>query len=399
MSLVEPGSALPARPSPGAAGARLGELYAENARMVYGLCRMLLNDPTDAEDATQQVFLSAYRSLLKGTEVEKPSAWLGTIARNECKARYAVRSRDEVSLDAAPTLVSPGADEQASGRAETAALYGEVAALPESQRAAVVLRDIYGLRYDEVAAALGTSRPAVESLLFRGRRRLQRRLRPGLAAGVLVVPLSLHESLAYAVPGFAAAAGPLGATAGVVAAPFLAKAAAVGAAAALAGSAGLVAERQIRDRPARPAETPVAVPAAPRPETPPAASGAAPVRSLVSADTRLLAARTGESATADERDEPQGERAEHAGEAERDAEDDAAADREQADGREQPDEHEPVEKREQADGREQAEQPADRELAPAGVAEQESAEAFEPEAVEIPDGPDDEPLDEAPTAD
>lgn len=71
---LDPGSALPARPSPGAAGARLGEMYSGNARMVYGLCRMLLDDPTEAEDATQQVFLSAYRSLLTGTDVEKPSA-------------------------------------------------------------------------------------------------------------------------------------------------------------------------------------------------------------------------------------------------------------------------------------------------------------------------------------
>ena len=154
------------------AGARLGELYSDNARMVYGLCRTLLDDPTDAEDATQQVFLSAYRSLLTGTEVKKPSAWLGTIARNECQVRYAARARSPVALHDAATLVSPGADEQAAGRADAAELYSELAALPDNQRAAVVLRDIYGFRYDEVAAALGTSRPAVEALLFRGRRRL-----------------------------------------------------------------------------------------------------------------------------------------------------------------------------------------------------------------------------------
>lgn len=274
---------MPARPSPGAAGARLGELYAGHARMVYGLCRMLLDDSTEAEDATQQVFLSAYRSLLTGAEIEKPSAWLGTIARNECKARYAVRTRNAVALGDAVTLVSPGADEQAAGRAEAAELYSEVAALPDKQRAAVVLRDIYGLRYDEVAAALGTSRPAVEALLFRGRRRLQRRLRPGLAAGVLVLPLSLHESLAYAVPGFGGTAGPVGAAASAVAIPLLAKVAAVGAAATIAGSTGVIAERHLDGVPVRPIDEGIAQAAPPKPARP--AGDVAPARSLVSQPT------------------------------------------------------------------------------------------------------------------
>ena len=286
---LDPGSTLPARPSPGAAGARLGELYSGNARMIYGLCRMLLNDPTEAEDATQQVFLSAYRSLLTGTEVEKPSAWLGTIARNECQARSVSRARNLALLTDAVTLVSPGADEEAVGRADAAELYSEVAALPDKQRAAVVLRDIYGLRYDEVASALGTSRPAVEALLFRGRRRLKHRLRPGLAAGVLVVPLSLHESLAYAVPGFVTAAGPVGAAAGVMAMPLLAKVAAVGAAATLAGSTGVIAERYVHDSPARPFDATVSHVA---PAEPAAASErVTDTHSLVGGDTPLLDAR------------------------------------------------------------------------------------------------------------
>ena len=50
--------------------------------MVYGVCRLILRDPTDAEDAAQQTFLSAYRGLLAGQEPREASAWLGTIARN-----------------------------------------------------------------------------------------------------------------------------------------------------------------------------------------------------------------------------------------------------------------------------------------------------------------------------
>ncbi|MDX6398928.1 MAG: hypothetical protein QOJ43_2336 [Gaiellaceae bacterium] len=251
---VEPVSALPSRPSPGAAGARLGELYRGHSRLVYGISRMLLRDANEAEDATQQVFLAAYRSLLTGTEVRDPAAWLGTIARNECRRRAAERMREPLAVDDQPTLVSPAADETAIGREEAAALYDQLAVLPPKQREAVVLRDFYGLRYDEVAKALGTSRPAVEALLFRGRRQLQRRLRPGVAAGVLAVPLAIQESIAYAVPGFATTAAPAGAAAAAAGIPLVAKLASAGAAVALAGSAGVVAERSLHDPPIRPAE-------------------------------------------------------------------------------------------------------------------------------------------------
>lgn len=252
---VDPAEALPSRPSPGAAGARLGELYAAHARMVYGICRMLLRDANEAEDATQEVFLSAYRNLLTGTDVRDPAAWLGTIARNACRRRGAARMRERLAADDEPTLVSPAAEEDAIDREETAALYAQLAALPDKQREAIVLRDLYGLRYDEVAKALGTSRPAVEALLFRGRRQLQRRLRPGVAAGVLVVPLAVQESIAYAVPGFASAAAPAGAAAAAAGIPLVAKLAAAGGAVAIAGSAGVVAQRKLPDPPARPPET------------------------------------------------------------------------------------------------------------------------------------------------
>ena len=260
--------ALPSRPSPGAAGARLATLYEQHARMVYGVCRLLLRDPDEAEDAAQQVFLSAYRSLLAGTEPRDPGAWLGTIARNEARGRIAARMRAPLALDDERESASASStlEEQALLRAEFADLRAELAALPEKQREAVVLRDLYGLRYDEVAKALGTSRPAVEGLLFRGRRRLQQRLRPGFAAGVLVVPLALRESIAYAVPGFAAGgastAGVLVKLAGV---PLAAKLAAAGAAVSVAGSAGVLAERELRDPPARPPRAPVeqATPVAP----------------------------------------------------------------------------------------------------------------------------------------
>lgn len=222
--------------------------------MVLGVCRLLLRDADEAEDAAQQVFLSAYRSLLAGTEPRSPGAWLGTIARNEARARIATRRVHPAGLDGDRVPASATLEEQAGARADFAALRHELSALPEKQREAVVLRDLFGLRYDEVARALDLSRPAVEALLFRGRRRLQRRLRPELAAGVLVVPLALRESIAYAVPGFAAGgASTAGVLSKLAAVPVAAKLAAAGATVGVIGSAGVVAERELHDPPARPA--------------------------------------------------------------------------------------------------------------------------------------------------
>lgn len=222
--------------------------------MVFAVCRLNLRDADEAEDAAQQVFLSAYRSLLSGTVPRNPGAWLATIARHEARARAQTRRLRPVGLDTEREAESRTLEEQVDARAQLSELHAGIAALPEKQREAVVLRDFYGLRYDEVARALGTSRPAVEALLFRARRRLQTTLRPGVAAGVLAVPLALRESLAYAVPGFAGgAASSAGLLAKLAAAPVAAKLAAAGMTVGVAGSAGVLAERRVPDPPARPA--------------------------------------------------------------------------------------------------------------------------------------------------
>src|SRR5689334_6368486 len=182
--------------------------------MVYGVCRLILRDPTDAEDAAQQTFLSAYRGLLAGQQPREPSAWLGTIARNECRHRLRSRSAEPLAL-----VTEPSVDEtqrEVGRRAEAEALCAALAELPPQQRDAIVLREFYGLSYAEVAAALGLTGAAVETLLFRSRRRLQDHLRPLRAAlGVLTLPPSLAESLAQALPGFGGSAAGAGVGAGV----------------------------------------------------------------------------------------------------------------------------------------------------------------------------------------
>jgi RNA polymerase sigma factor (sigma-70 family) len=230
-------------------GRRLTELFEEHGRMVYGLCRALLRNPDDADDATQATFVSAYRSLLAGSEVREPAAWLATIARNECGARARARMREPLPLFEADLGYADGPETELERRAVVEELQQAISQLPQKQREAVVLRDLYGLPYAEVSAALGLSAASVESLLFRARRTLRVSLRP-LASGALAVPVAVREGIAQAVPlfggvgavsgGAVGGASGLGLLAKLSGGPMVVKVAAGLAAVAAAGSAAMV---------------------------------------------------------------------------------------------------------------------------------------------------------------
>ena len=179
----------------------VGGLFERHGRMVYGVCRAMLRDVHEAEDATQQVFLSAYQALLGGAHVREPGGWLATIARNECRARIADGMRRPLPVGDEDLEGQPAQRDEHARCSHVDALRSALAELPERQREAVVLRYLYGLRYGEVATALGLSRPATEALLFRARRSMRLRLRPVVGAA-LVVPSVVRDELALALPGF-----------------------------------------------------------------------------------------------------------------------------------------------------------------------------------------------------
>ncbi len=189
----------------GAPGALVGELFREHARTVYGLCLVLLRNAHEAEDAAQAAFVSAYESVCRGTVPERPHAWLLTIARNECLDRLRRRSaRPETPLE--EDLPSAGVEEIAARNATITELRAALNELPANQRDAIVLHELGGLGYTQVAETLGVSVSAVESLLFRARQRLRERtdtLR--VLGGLLILPVGLREGLAKAIPGFPAA--------------------------------------------------------------------------------------------------------------------------------------------------------------------------------------------------
>ena len=284
------------RPEPADAG--VGALFDAHAPMVLAICRYLLRDPQAAEDAAQETFLSAHRSLLRGTEPRDPPAWLATIARNECRrTRRKVRPLP-LNEDVAGTMLDPA--DIVADRAELSEVADAIGKLPSRQREALVLREFCGLSYEQVAAAMSVSEPVVDSLLSRARRRVNERVGyvPRVARGALVVPASLREELARLIPGLDGAAaatatgvGGTAALAGLGSTPVAAKVAATGVAAvALAlpvqatvrgdevrrAAEGPAASREVLRAPTPPpahrvlpaARARVTPPAPPRPATP-----------------------------------------------------------------------------------------------------------------------------------
>src|SRR5689334_3363466 len=170
------------------------QLYERHAREVYQYALALLANPADAEDVTQTTFLNAYRAFEKGERPHKPHNWLITIAHNVCRMRWrqAGSRPREVALDEAPEPASRDDEQPDLDEVLTA-----LAALSFNQRAAIVMRELEGRSYQEIADVLGVSLSAVEALLFRARRNLQVRRK---ALGVLTT-VPLPGSLASFVGG------------------------------------------------------------------------------------------------------------------------------------------------------------------------------------------------------
>jgi RNA polymerase sigma-70 factor, ECF subfamily len=144
-------------------------IYRRHRRDVYGSVLRDVRDPDEAEDVTQVAFLNAYRAMRRGDEPEKPRAWLITIARNVVRRRARLRSErpQEVELEA-ELLVT--LDDMEGSAAED--ICAALRRLTDAQREAIVLREIQGRSYAEIAETLALSVPAVEALIFRARRAL-----------------------------------------------------------------------------------------------------------------------------------------------------------------------------------------------------------------------------------
>lgn len=154
-----------------AGAARL--LVARLAPAVLRLARRLLQDPSEAEDVTQEALLRLWKiapDWQPGGAM--PSTWLHRVTVNLATDR--LRRRRGVGLDTIeePDDPAPSAVDGMIEGDRRRALDEALALLPDRQRAAVVLRHLEGLTNPEIAAHLGIGVEAVESLTARGKRRL-----------------------------------------------------------------------------------------------------------------------------------------------------------------------------------------------------------------------------------
>jgi RNA polymerase sigma-70 factor (ECF subfamily) len=189
------------------AAAQRGDVESFNALVrlyegrVYNLCFRMLGDADSAADAAQDAFLSAFRNLrsFRGGSFR---SWMLRIATNACyDVLRARKRRPAVSLDAEVDDEADSSPLQIADSAETPtdfalrrelahAIQRGLAELPDEQRVILILSDIEGLAYEEIAEVTNTNLGTVKSRLSRGRARL----RDILKAGELLPSRYRHES-------------------------------------------------------------------------------------------------------------------------------------------------------------------------------------------------------------
>ena len=168
------------------------QLVARYQNRIMGFVARMLNDREEAEDVTQEVFIKAYRSLDSFRGASSFSTWLYRIAQNLCidRARKRKRSpqqaysldepidkdedrggREIPDLSAEPSL---GVEREESRRQ----VRSTVAQMPEKLRSVLVMCDIQGMAYEDIARVLECPIGTVKSRLFHARADLARRLRP-----------------------------------------------------------------------------------------------------------------------------------------------------------------------------------------------------------------------------
>ena len=159
------------------------ELVQRNTRRVFSIAYRFSGRVDEAEDLTQEVFVKVYQSLARYEPAAGTFAtWLGTVARNHAidhyRRRREERSKVTEDTDALPALPDKTeALDTALAREERARLVRRaVRALPAPLREAVVLCDLQGMSYEEIAEALSLPLGTVKSRINRGRIELARRL-------------------------------------------------------------------------------------------------------------------------------------------------------------------------------------------------------------------------------
>jgi RNA polymerase sigma factor (sigma-70 family) len=163
-------------------------LYQANVGDVYRYALAITGNQSDAEDVAQTTFMNAYRAFERGERPVRERNWLIAITHNVCRQRFRQAARrptevvfnDEVAESLVPTDDAPTA----------ADIQRALGHLELSHREALVMRELQGRTYAEIAEVMGLSVGAVETLLFRARRALREQLEGTLTCSEAEVALS-----------------------------------------------------------------------------------------------------------------------------------------------------------------------------------------------------------------
>ena len=174
-----------------------------HARLL-AFCRGMVGSSEDAEDVLQEVFVAAHKAILADNRAINARPWLYRIARNRClnHLRKPVPEGQD-SMDIHPAENGVSVADRVQKREEFRALVADVGLLPETQRTALLMREIDALAYEEIAVAMETTVPAVKSLLVRARMSLA-----DCSQGRHLTCDEVHLELAEAAEGLRKASGP-----------------------------------------------------------------------------------------------------------------------------------------------------------------------------------------------
>ncbi|OGO26850.1 MAG: hypothetical protein A2Z16_16490 [Chloroflexi bacterium RBG_16_54_18] len=143
---------------------------------VHNLCHRMLSDPAEAEDASQETFLRAYRSLGRYDVTRSFSTWLLSIAAHFCIDQIRRRRMTIVPFEDLPYEEvrdpSPNPEAEVSAWEDQKMVESLLAALNPTDRASIIMYYWYDLSYEEIASALSLTTSAVKSRLHRARKEL-----------------------------------------------------------------------------------------------------------------------------------------------------------------------------------------------------------------------------------
>lgn len=143
------------------------EIYRRYSQDLYRFCLAMVGNPQDAQDTLQNTMVKVLRGLRGERREIKLKPWLYRIARNE--SVETLRKRRE-SAELEPRLAGPGGvSETAEARERLRTLLADLNELPERQRAALIMRELAGLDFDQIASAFGSSAAVARQTLYEAR--------------------------------------------------------------------------------------------------------------------------------------------------------------------------------------------------------------------------------------